>query len=140
MGETPNLAARLQALAEPGRVVIAASTRRLLGGLFELVDLAAHDLKGFGAPVAAFAVEGERTTHRFEARSGPAPLAMVGRDQELGLLLERWALAKAGEGQGVLLVGEAGNRQIADQSRPARHPRRGAALSGPLSVLALPHR
>ncbi|HSA82192.1 MAG TPA: adenylate/guanylate cyclase domain-containing protein [Geminicoccaceae bacterium] len=109
VGETPNLAARLQALAEPGRVVIAASTRRLLGGLFELADLGAHDLKGFGAPVAAFVVEGERTTQsRFEARSGQAPLAMVGRDQELALLLERWALAKAREGQGVLLVGEAG--------------------------------
>jgi class 3 adenylate cyclase len=84
VGETPNLAARLQALAEPGRVVIAASTPRLLGGLFELVDLGARDLKGFGTPVAAFAVEGERTTHSFEARSGPAPLAMVGRTRSWG--------------------------------------------------------
>ena len=109
VGETPNLAARLQALAEPGMVVIAASTRRLVGGVFELSNLGAHELKGFDAPIAAFAVMGEQETpSRFEARSGPSLLPMVGRDQELALLLERWALAKAGEGQGVLLVGEAG--------------------------------
>ena len=109
VGEPPNLGARLQALAEPGGVVIAASTRRLLGGLFELADLGAHDLKGFGLPVGVFAVKGELTTpSRFEARSGPALLPMVGRDQELALVLERWRQAVAGEGQAVLLVGEAG--------------------------------
>ncbi len=109
VGETPNLAARLQALAAPGQVVIADATRRLLGVGFELEDLGERELKGIGAPVQAFAVTGERPVEsRFEAMSGPALLPMVGRDQELALLLERWALAKAGEGQGVLLVGEAG--------------------------------
>ena len=109
VGETPNLAARLQALAEPGGVVIAEATRRLLGAGFALEDLGEHELKGIGGLVRAYVVTGERTVEsRFEAMSGPALLPMVGRDQELALLLERWALAKAGEGQGVLLVGEAG--------------------------------
>ena len=109
VGETPNLAARLQTLAVPGGVVIAPSTRRLVGELFEFADLGAHDLKGFAEPVTAFSVEGEREiASRFEARSGAAQLPMVGRDQELRLLLHRWALAEAGEGQVVLLVGEAG--------------------------------
>ena len=108
-GETPNLAARLQALAEPGGVVISQNTRRLVDGLFEFVDLGAHSLKGFAEPVTAFTIVGERSiASRFEARSTSAILPMVGRDQELALLLDRWALAKEGEGQGVLLVGEAG--------------------------------
>jgi predicted ATPase len=90
-------------------VVIAEPTRRLLGASFELEDLGEHDLKGIARPVDAFAVTGERSVEsRFEARSGLALLPMVGRDQELALLLERWTRAKAGEGQGVLLVGEAG--------------------------------
>ena len=109
VGETPNLAARLQALAEPGGVVIAEATRRLLGAGFALEDLGKHELKGIGGLVRAYVVTGERTVEsRFDAMSGPALLPMVGRDQELALLLERWVLAKAGEGQGVLLVGEAG--------------------------------
>ena len=109
VGETPNLAARLQALAEPGQVVIAETTRRLAGAAFELVTLETQHLKGISAPVTAFKVLGERTADsRFDARSGAAVMPMVGRDQELALLLERWSKAKAGEGQGVLLVGEAG--------------------------------
>ena len=109
VGETPNLAARLQALAEPGGVVIASSTRHLVGELFEFTDLGAHHLKGFAKPITAFNVEGERTiASRFEARSATAMLPMMGRDHELALLLDRWALTEAGEGQGVLLVGEAG--------------------------------
>jgi class 3 adenylate cyclase/predicted ATPase len=109
VGETPNLAARLQAVAAAGQVVIAEPTRRLLGASFELEDLGEHDLKGIDRPVNAFAVAGERSVEsRFEARSGLALLPMVGRDQELALLLERWTQAKTGEGQGVLLVGEAG--------------------------------
>jgi class 3 adenylate cyclase/tetratricopeptide (TPR) repeat protein len=109
VGETPNLAARLQALAAPGQVAIADATRRLLGAGFELEDRNERELKGISGPVRAYVVTGERPVEsRFEARSGPALLPMVGRDQELVLLLERWALAKAGEGQGVLLVGEAG--------------------------------
>ena len=110
VGETPNLAARLQALAAPGQVTIADATRRLLGAGFELEDLGERELKGIGEPVQAYAVTGLGSAEsRFEARSGPSPLLpMVGRDQELALLLERWALAKACEGQGVLPVGEAG--------------------------------
>ncbi len=108
VGDTPNLAARLQGVAQPGQVVIAERTRRLVGARFELVDLGLQTLKGLAAPVEAFAVLGERAAQsRFEAHSGQV-LPMVGRDQELALLLERWAQAKAGEGQGVLLVGEAG--------------------------------
>ncbi len=109
VGETPNLAARLQALAEPGQVVVAEATRRLVGGGFDLDDLGRHQLKGLPVPVSAFGVTGEQALEsRFEARAGPALMPMVGRDQELALLLERWAQAKVGEGQGVLLVGEAG--------------------------------
>ena len=107
VGDTPNLAARLQEVATPGQVVIAGATRRLLGERFELADLGPQTLKGL-AEAEAFAVVGERALEsRFEAHSGQV-LPMVGRDQELALLLERWAQAKAGEGQGMLLVGEAG--------------------------------
>jgi class 3 adenylate cyclase len=109
VGETPNFAARLQGIAAPGQVVIAGATRRLLGTRFELQDLGERELKGIGAPVQAYVIIGERPVEsRFEAMSGPSVLPMVGRDQELALLLERWTQAKAGEGQGVLLVGEAG--------------------------------
>ena len=109
VGDTPNFAARLQGIAAPGQVVIADATRRLLGASFELEDLGQRELKGISEPVPAFAVKGERPVEsRFDAMSGPSLLPMVGRDQELALLLERWAQAKAGEGQGVLLVGEAG--------------------------------
>jgi predicted ATPase/class 3 adenylate cyclase len=109
VGDTPNLAARFQALAAPGQVVIGNATCRLLGQGFELLNLGQRTLRGITGPVAVFAVVGERATpSRFEARSGPSLLPMVGRDQELALLGERWSLAKSGEGQGVLLVGEAG--------------------------------
>ncbi len=109
VGETPNLAARLQGLGEPGQIVIAEGTRRLLGDLFDLADLGAQRVKGIAEPVGAFVVLGEHPLQsRFEAHSGPELRPMVGRDQELALLLERWMQAKAGEGQGVLLVGEAG--------------------------------
>ena len=109
VGETPNLAARLQGIAEPNTVVIAEGTRRLLGNLFELEDLGAKDLKGIAGPVRAWAalrpasVEG-----RFEALHGSGLTELVGREEELELLLRRWAKAKTGEGQVVLLSGEAG--------------------------------
>jgi predicted ATPase/class 3 adenylate cyclase len=109
VGETPNLAARLQGLARTGQVVIAETTRRLLGETFDLTDLGPQNVKGIDAPVSAFAVDVERSPgDRFEAQSGPALLPMVGRDQELALLLERWEHAKVGEGQAVLLIAEAG--------------------------------
>jgi class 3 adenylate cyclase/predicted ATPase len=108
VGQTPNLAARLQALAEPDAIVIAESTRRLIGGLFELADLRPQPLKGFAEPQRASRVLSEnRALGRFEAlRSGATPL--VGREEEIELLLRRWTRAKRGEGQVVLLAGEAG--------------------------------
>jgi predicted ATPase/class 3 adenylate cyclase len=109
VGETPNLAARLQALAEPGDVVIAARTRRLLGELFEIDPLSPAAVKGFSKPVQAFRVGAERPAEgRFEARHPDLVAPLVGRDQELALILDRWALARAGEGQVVLLGGEPG--------------------------------
>jgi class 3 adenylate cyclase/predicted ATPase len=109
VGETPNLAARLQVVAEPGMVIIAEATRRLLGKGFEIVDLGPLTLKGIAAPVPAFAVRGERSSEsRFAARSGDRLLPIVGREEELALLIERWRRARRGEGQLVLLVGEAG--------------------------------
>ena len=109
VGETPNLAARLQEAAAPGAVVVADGTRRLLGEVFELRELGPTRLKGFAHPVSGFQVLGERPAgSRFEARRSGRPPPMVGRDQELALVLERWRQAVAGEGQAVLLVGEAG--------------------------------
>ena len=109
IGETPNLAARLQETASPGAVVIADGTRRLLGELFELRELGPTWLKGFAQPVGRFQVLREHPAgSRFEARQSGRALPMVGRDQELALVLERWRQAVAGEGQAVLLVGEAG--------------------------------
>jgi hypothetical protein len=108
VGETPNLAARLQALAEPGTVVIAASTRRLIGGLFDYEDLGAVEIKGFAAPVTASRVLRESAIEgRFAAlRTTRTPL--VGRDEELALLQRRWQQAKLGEGTVVLVSGEPG--------------------------------
>ncbi|HEX6115284.1 MAG TPA: adenylate/guanylate cyclase domain-containing protein, partial [Geminicoccaceae bacterium] len=98
VGETPNLAARLQALAAPGSVVISQATRRLVGGLFELADLGPQCLKGFAEPLSAFRVEGEgRAEGRFEALHGEHLTPLVGREHELGILLERWAWARDGD-------------------------------------------
>ncbi len=109
VGETPNLAARLQALAEPGTVVIAPSTRRLTGGLFEYADLGDVELKGLGAPVkAARVVRDSAAESRFEALHGRDLSPLVGRDEELALLQRRWQQAKAGEGRVVVLIGEPG--------------------------------
>jgi class 3 adenylate cyclase/predicted ATPase len=108
VGETPNLAARLQALAEPDTIVIADSTRRLVRGLFEYRSLGEVELKGLAAPVQAFRVLGEgRVGSRFEAlRSVETPL--VGREEELELLRRRWEQAKAGTGRVVLISAEPG--------------------------------
>jgi class 3 adenylate cyclase/predicted ATPase len=109
VGETPNLAARLQALAPPGSVVISQATRRLVGGLFELTDLGPRRIKGFAEPLTAFRVEGEgHAEGRFEALHGEHLTPLVGREHELGILLERWAWARDGDGQVVLLSGEPG--------------------------------
>ncbi len=109
VGETPNLAARLQALAEPNTVVIADDTRKLLGNLFKLEDIGAKDLKGIAGPVRAWAaLRASSAEGRFEALHASGLTALVGREEELELLLRRWSRAKTGEGQVVLLSGEAG--------------------------------
>jgi predicted ATPase/class 3 adenylate cyclase len=109
VGETPNLAARLQALAEPGTVVISQATRRLVGGLFELDDLGPQRLKGFAEPLAVWRVSGESNAEgRFEARHTAGLTPLVGREEEIALLLRRWQQAKESEGQVVLLSGEPG--------------------------------
>ena len=109
VGDTPNLAARLQGIAEPDSVVIAENTRRLLGDLFELRDLGPQDLKGVAGPAPAWAVlRPSAQESRFEALHAGGLTALVGREEESELLLRRWANAKAGEGQVVLLSGEAG--------------------------------
>jgi class 3 adenylate cyclase len=109
VGETPNLAARLQGIAAPNTVVIAEGTRRLLGNLFELEDLGPNDLKGIAGPARAWAVLRARSVEsRFEALHPSDLTALIGREEELELLLRRWARAKKGEGQVVLIAGEAG--------------------------------
>ncbi len=108
-GGTPNLAARLQGVAEPGQVVIAADTRVLVGDLFDLDSLGEQAVKGLPAPVPVFRVRGERLQlSRFEAQHAGDLAPMIGREFELALLAERWERARKHEGQAVLLVGEPG--------------------------------
>jgi len=108
-GDTPNLAARLQALAEPDAVVIAGSTRRLTGDLFEYQDLGEIELKGIPGPVSAWqALRPSVVVSRFEALRGATLSPLLGRDEEIELLLRRWARAKAGDGQVVMISGEPG--------------------------------
>jgi tetratricopeptide (TPR) repeat protein len=109
VGETPNLAARLQSIAEPNSVVIAESTRRLVGNLFELEDFGAKDLKGVAELMRAWAaLRPSSVESRFDALHAGALTELVGRKEELELLLRRWSKAKGGEGQAVLLTGEPG--------------------------------
>jgi class 3 adenylate cyclase len=110
VGETPNLAARLQGLAAPDAVVIGADTRRLTGGLFEYRDLGAATLKGFADPVQAWQVVGPSAIEsRFEALHATSTTTpLIGRDEELDLLMRRWQQAKGGDGRVVLLSGEPG--------------------------------
>ncbi|MCZ6522454.1 MAG: AAA family ATPase [Alphaproteobacteria bacterium] len=129
-GETPNLAARLQGVAAPGQVMIGATTQRLIGTVFELEDLGRQDLKGFSEAIPVWRVIGEgQAESRFEAAHGGALVPLVGREHELGLLQERWELVKGGEGQVVLLSGEAGIgksrlvRALRDQIGGDRHYR-----------------
>jgi class 3 adenylate cyclase/predicted ATPase len=109
VGETPNLAARLQGIAEPNSVVIAESTRKLVGNLFELEDLGTKDLKGIEGSIRAWAaLRPASVESRFDALHATGLTELVGREEELELLLRRWLKAKTGEGQVVLLSGEAG--------------------------------
>ena len=142
VGETPNLAARLQGIAEPNSVVIAESTRKLVGNLFELEDLGAQDLKGISGPVQSLG--GAATSLRSKAASRLSTRAalteLVGREEELELLLRRWSKAKTGEGQVVLLSGEAGHRQVSIDGGAAGTPCCRAAHALALFLLAAAHR
>ena len=140
VGETPNLAARLQGVAEPNSVVIAESTRKLVGNLFELEDLGAQDLKGIAGPARAWAVlRASSAEGRFEAMHATGLTELVGREEELELLLRRWSKAKTGEGQVVLLSGEPGigksRLAAALLERLAANRTRGYGTSAPLSIL-----
>ena len=108
-GETPNLAARLQDLADSNQIVIDANTVRLIGTAFELENIGKHRLKGFSMPVSVWSVSGENEiTSRFKMTRPLSLVPLVGREHELGLLLDRWSLTKGREGQTVELCGEAG--------------------------------
>jgi class 3 adenylate cyclase/tetratricopeptide (TPR) repeat protein len=109
VGETMNLASRLQGIAEPGSIVVSQRVQRLAGGTFDYEDLGKQTLKGVGQPTRAYRMVGvSDATSRFEAATQEGLTPLVGREQELGLLMERWALAQDGEGQVVLLSGEPG--------------------------------
>jgi hypothetical protein len=109
VGETPNLAARLQSLAGTNCILVSESTQRLLGGVFELTHTGDHSLKGFARPVPAWQVRRETSIEsRFAAGRSGGRLPLIGRAHEMGLLLDRWRLAQAGEGEVVTLIGEAG--------------------------------
>ncbi len=109
VGETPNLAARLQAHAAPGSVVIAESTHGLTSGLFEYQDLGPVEVRGFAEPIHAYEVlRPSPVESRFEALHGASLTPLVGREEEIGLLVRRWRRARSGEGQVVLLAGEPG--------------------------------
>ncbi|MCW7546293.1 AAA family ATPase, partial [Aurantimonas litoralis] len=109
VGDTPNLAARLQGVAEPGEIVIAGSTRRLIGDIFSVEDLGVSVLKGIPQPMHAWKVLGKGDAEgRFEALHGKSLVPLIGREEEIDLLLRRWSLAKAGSGQVVMLTGEPG--------------------------------
>src|SRR5688500_16197237 len=121
IGDTPNLAARLQAIAEPDSVVIGEVTHALTKGSFRYADLGPVTLKGFERPVQVWRVLGEALATRFEAAQTTGMSPFVGREQEVALLLSRWEQAVAGEGQAVLLCGEAGigKTRIGEQFRQA---------------------
>jgi class 3 adenylate cyclase len=109
IGETPNLAARQQGIAQPNAAIVSEGTRQLIGKLFELKDLGPQDLKGIAERVCAFAaLRRSSIESRFEALHDSGLTALVGREEETELLMRRWARAKSGEGQVVLLSGEAG--------------------------------
>ena len=124
LGETPNIAARLEGLATPNRVVISERTRRLVGGVFDLEDLGVHAFKGLSMPMHVYGVQRESTTEsRFEAATVTGLTPLVGRDEEIRLLLRRWEQAKEGEGQVVLLAGEAAIGEVAHRPDLAGAPR-----------------
>lgn len=137
VGETPNLAARLQAVAGENAVVVASETRRLVGRQFAFTDLGEQRLKGFDRPIRAWRVEDERPSEsRFDAMHGDRLGAFIGREHEIGMLMQRWEEARDGECQLVLVAGEAGigkSRLVSEcLSRLADQSRRLAYQASPL--------
>ncbi|HEX6737666.1 MAG TPA: AAA family ATPase, partial [Vicinamibacteria bacterium] len=109
VGETPNLAARVQAMAEPGGVAISAQTRHLIGDRFQMASLGQHELKGIARPVEVWQVQGvQARKSRFEARAGDRLTPLVGRTREMAALAARWSECVAGAGRAVLVGGEPG--------------------------------
>ena len=131
LGETPNLAARVQGIAEPNTVVLSTATHRLVAGLFDCQDLGAQTLKGIATPMALYRVLGESTVqHRLDAVLPTGLTPLVGREEELALLQRRWEQANDREGQVVLLSGEPG----IGKSRLVRELRERVAQDGALRL------
>src|SRR5262245_20000163 len=134
VGDTPNLAARLQALAEPGTVMISATTRRLAAGQFEYRNRGPVALKGWTEPVPAWEVlRTSSAESRFDAQHESKPTPLFGRDEEIELLLRRWRSATQGEGRVVVLIGDPGigksHIALALQERLEADPTQGCATS-----------
>ena len=139
VGETPNLAARLQALAQPNQIVVSAATRAMLGDHFDLEDLGAYELKGFAEPVPAWRVLSARDVEsRFAATRTGSSAPLVGRQEEMGLLLRAWDGSSHGRGQVVLIQGEAGVGKSRLVEGSARGGRQGSHLGGD-PLLAVSH-
>jgi class 3 adenylate cyclase/tetratricopeptide (TPR) repeat protein len=139
VGEAANLAARLQAMAEPNTVVVSEFTRQLASGTFEYRDLGRHELKGFAKPVPVYQVIGQREVSRLEAR-GAALTPFVGREQEIAILLDRWELATSRRGQVVALLGQGGvgkSRVTAEAAE--RIARRGTSAPAPVILQYSPY-
>ena len=123
VGETMNLASRLQGIAQPGSIVVSERVHRLASGTFDYEDLGELTLKGIARPTHAYRIAGvSEAASRFEAATQEGLTPLVGREQEIGLMMERWALAQDGEGQVVLLSGGARHRQ---EPYPERSKRKG---------------
>ncbi len=136
VGDTPNRAARLQAFAEPGAVLISANTKRLLGGEFACEDLGRQALKGFDRPLGVWRVTGmSGAASRFDARAGASLTPFIGRDEEIALLLGRWQQASDGEGQIILLCSEPG----IGKSRMIRELREASGAETVLRYQCSPH-
>ena len=140
VGDTPNIAARLQSLAEPGAVIVAASTRELLGDLFTFRSLGVRQVKGISEPIAVWAVEGGAASEsRFEAVRTARSMGFVGRKAEIEFALSRQQQAWQGQGQTVLISGEAGIGKSRLVAMLCENSCVGGTLPGAVSVLALPH-
>jgi AAA ATPase domain/Adenylate and Guanylate cyclase catalytic domain len=134
-GEPLNLASRLQGIAQPGSIVVSEGVRRLASGSFDYQDMGEQALKGYAQPTRAYRIVGvSEATSRFEAATQEGLTPLVGREQELGLLFDRWALAQDGEGQVVLLSGEPGigkSRILTSVGGSKRKVRKPCASSAP---------